>query len=46
MEQYGALFKAAIVWLKGGDENASMSSERIAVAKSGWDTFQFYRDLP
>lgn len=46
MEQYGTLFKAAIVWLKGDDENAPMLPERIAVAKSGWATFGFYRDLP
>ena len=46
-EQYGWLFKSAILWLKDGDKHRrGMDPERLKLAKSGWDSFGFYRDLP
>jgi hypothetical protein len=46
-KQYGWLFKSAILWLKDGDEHRrGMDPERLKLAKSGWDSFGFYRDLP
>ena len=46
-EQYGLLFWSAIRWLKGGDVNRrGMDEEKIKQAKSGWESFRFYCDLP
>jgi hypothetical protein len=46
-EQYGLLFWSAIQWLKDGNINQrGMNEEKILQAKSGWESFQYYRDLP
>jgi len=46
-ENYGALFYKAVVWLKDGKpERAGMNAEKVRVAKTGWDSFPFYRDHP
>lgn len=42
-EKYGSLFFEAMVWLKGGNPNtAGMLPQRMAVAKTGWGTFQWH----
>lgn len=46
-EEYGKLFFEALRWLKGGNPNQrGMLPERMRMAKTGWETFRFYRDLP
>ncbi len=46
-EEYGRLFYQAIRWLKGGDPNLiGMAQERLKVAKSGWESFQYYCNNP
>ena len=46
-EAYGKLFFQSVMWLKGGNPNRrSMDAERVRMAKTGWRTFHFYRDLP
>ena len=46
-EDYGKLFWESVKWLKGGNPNrCGMVPERVKLAKTGWETFQFYQEHP
>jgi hypothetical protein len=45
-QKHGLFFWLCVKWLKGGDLNASALPEREKLAKTGWETYQFWGPLP